>query len=231
MKFRRVRFAFRPTQARIIKGELRVTADRDKNTNLLRTLVDINATARGQVGKYTITLEVVGPLDFGSETTQNLKINVTSNPPLSQDQSFALLLGTRGEGLGEEDYKDAILSVVSSPLLSGIEQSLQRILGLDTLALEYRFNEPLTVQVGKSFGDRVYVSYRRILGDQVTTGTGERYTLRMEYRLRTMLQLGLEFSDKYRDPLKAQNKSVPALALKKHGVFNALEFPFPCLFF
>ncbi len=186
---------FPTAQARILKGELGLTAYRDKNTNLLRTLVDINASARGQVGKYTITIEIVGPLDLGSETNPNLKINVTSNPPLSEEQARYQLLGLRGQDLTEESYKDAIIAVVSSPLLSGIEQSLQRIFGLDTLALEYRFNEPLTVQVGKSFGDRIYVSYRRVLGDQIITGTGERYTLRMEYRLRNDVQLGVQKSD------------------------------------
>lgn len=190
---------FPTAQARILKGELRITAYRDKETTLLRTLVDINATARGQVRQYTITLDVVGPLDFGSETTQNLRIDVTSNPPLSQDQAFALLLGTRAESGSQERYKDALIGMVSSPLLSGIEQSLQRILGLDALALEYRFNEPLTVQIGKSFGDRIYVSYRRVLGTNtggaVVSGNGQRYTLRMEYRLKNDLQIGLQQSD------------------------------------
>lgn len=189
---------FPTAQARILKGELRVTAYRDKTTNLLRTLVDINATARGQVGKYTITLDVVGPLDFGSQSTQNLRIDVTSNPPLSKEQAFAQLLGTRGENLNQEDYKDAIISVVSSPLLSGIEQSLQRILGLDTLALEYRFNEPLTVQVGKSFGDRIYVSYRRLLGgiNPLQDPEASRSTLRIEYRLSADFQLSYQHRDR-----------------------------------
>lgn len=209
---------FPTTQARILKGELRLTAYSDPTTDLMRTLVDINATARGQVGKYTITLDVNGPLDFGNETTQNLKIDVTSNPPLAMDQAFSLLLGTRGENLGQERYKDAILSVVSSPLLSGIEQSLQRILGLDTLALEYRFNEPITVQVGKAFGDRVYASYRRVLGERLT-GLGETYTLRVEYRLKGDVQLGLELSDKYRSEdgnnIEAARKNGVRLSIEK----------------
>ncbi|HEY0076594.1 MAG TPA: translocation/assembly module TamB domain-containing protein, partial [Abditibacteriaceae bacterium] len=208
---------FPTSQARILKGEMRITAYRDRGTNLLRTLVDITATARGQVGKYTITLDVNGPLDFGSESTQNLNIDVTSNPPLSTDQAFSLLLGTRGGNLGQEDYKDAILGVVSSPLLSGIEQSLQRILGLDTLALEYRFNEPITVQVGKSFGDRIYASYRRVLGERFA-GLGETYTLRVEYRLKGDVQLGLELSDKFRSADNATTE-----AGRKSGVRLSIE--------
>ncbi len=199
---------FPTTQARLTKGELRLSAYRDPATGFLRTQVDINATARGQVGRYQITLDINGPLDLGSETSQKLNINVTSNPPLSQDEAFTLLLGTSSEsgaqpGLVQEKYRNALFSLISSPLLSGVEQSLQRAFGLDTVALEYRLNEPFRVQIGKAIGDRVYISYRRVLGN-ITSPTGPAaagfggieypYTFRVEYRLKNGVQLGVQQS-------------------------------------
>lgn len=199
---------FPTTQARIVKGELRLSAYRDPTSGFLRTQVDINATARGQVGRYQITLDISGPLDLGSETSKNLRINVTSNPPLSQDEAFTLLLGTSSgsgaqPGLVQEKYRNALFAMISSPFLSGVEQSLQRAFGLDTVALEYRLNEPFRVQIGKAIGDRVYISYRRVLGN-ITSPTGSAatgfggieypYTFRIEYRLKNGVQIGVQQS-------------------------------------
>ncbi|MBV9467678.1 MAG: translocation/assembly module TamB domain-containing protein, partial [Abitibacteriaceae bacterium] len=80
--------------ARVTNGEITVAASRDPVTDTLRSRADIDATAVGRSGQYQITLTLRGPLDFSSENTQNLRVDVTSNPPLSQDEAFAQLLGT-----------------------------------------------------------------------------------------------------------------------------------------
>jgi len=67
---------------------------------------------------------------------------------------------------------------------------LERTLGLDSIALDYRIDEPIGVEIGKAIGDRLYVSYRRAL----TRGPGERtpFDLRIDYRIKGDLQIGLE---------------------------------------
>jgi hypothetical protein len=99
-------------------------------------------------------------------------------------------------GLVEENYRNAILGLVSSPLLSGIEQSLQRALGLDTITLDYRFNQP-SVEIGEYIGDKIYISYRRVLGSSAgarLNPTDRTYTFRIEYRLKSGFQVAVEQS-------------------------------------
>jgi autotransporter translocation and assembly factor TamB len=150
-----------------------------------------------------------GPLDFGSQNAQNLRIDVTSNPPLSQDEAFAKLLGTsRSEITGTDGepgtnasassaYASAFLSVLSAPLFAGIERSLEQALGLSSITLDYRLNEPLSVQFGKAVGDRVYVSYRRTLTGNLP-GQPVSYQLRVDYRIKGDLQLGLQTDERGR---------------------------------
>jgi autotransporter translocation and assembly factor TamB len=165
----------------------------------MRLRVDIDATARGRSGRYDITLRLRGPLDTGEQSTQDLRVDVTSDPPLSSDEAFAQLLGTavlnRGglEGQGDEAYARAIVGLLSGPLFSGIERSIGEALGLDTIALDYRIDEPIGIEIGKAIGDRLYISYRRTL--QRTPGQKMPFDLRIEYRIKGNLELGLETNE------------------------------------
>ncbi len=222
---------FPSASARITEGEISVNVTRDPMANAIRSRIEIDATAIGQVGRYRITLNVRGPLDVyqrpedrgvllgdasgnfsgrllggageaGAVTTQNLRVNVTSDPPLSQDEAFAQLTGTSVRDLQQgggrvdtsranEAYARAVVSLLSAPLFSGLERSLEQALGLSSLTLDYRFDEPLSVQAGKAFGDRVYVTYRRSLSDN-RPGQSNAYSLRVDYRIKGGLQLGLQ---------------------------------------
>ncbi|HEX8235435.1 MAG TPA: translocation/assembly module TamB domain-containing protein [Abditibacteriaceae bacterium] len=205
--------------ARINEGEVTVSVTRDPVTNLIRSRADIDAVATGQVDRYRITIALQGPLDFGSESTQNLRINVTSDPPLSQDEAFAQLIGTslrdlqvdrNGNPQGNADvdranqvYARAIVSVLSAPLFAGIERTLEDVLGLNSITLDYRFDEPLSVQFGKAIGERVYVTYRRSLSAN-RPGQTPAYDLRVDYRIRGGLLLGVQTDERGRQQLTLQ---------------------------
>ena len=200
---------FPNARARVEEGRVSIAMNRDPNTDGLRTRVEIDATARGQAGAYTITLRMRGPLDLSSGSTQSLNIDVTSNPPLSQTEAFEQLLGTyvpndrNGErGNANQAYTRAVINVLSAPLFAGVEQTLAQTLGLTSVGFEYRFNEPLAIQFTKAIGDRVLVSYRRSLGSGPTTDLNNTsngrtpFELRIEYRIRGDYLLGLRTDER-----------------------------------
>jgi autotransporter translocation and assembly factor TamB len=207
---------FPSAAARITEGEIQVSVTRDPLTNLIRSRADIEATAVGQVGRYRITIALRGPLDFGTESTQNLRVDVTSDPPLSQDEAFAQLTGTSlrdlevgrdGRPLENPDvdrvnqvYARAIVGLLSAPLFAGIERTLEQALGLSSITLDYRFNEPISVQFGKAIGDRVYVTYRRALSGS-RPGASPAYELRVDYRIKGGLLLGVQTNERGRHQL------------------------------
>lgn len=186
---------FPNARARLESGEITISARRDTVTDTLRMRVDIDVVARGRTGRYDITLHVRGPLDTGEGSTQDLRVDISSNPPLSSDEAFSRLLGTaalnRGDADGQDEtYARALVGFLSGPLFSGLERSLERTLGLDSIALDYRIDEPIGIEIGKAIGDRLYISYRRAL----SRGPGERtpFDLRIDYRIKGDLQIGLE---------------------------------------
>jgi autotransporter translocation and assembly factor TamB len=186
---------FPNARARLESGEITVSARRDPVTDMLRTRVEIDATARGRSGRYEITLRVRGPLDTGEGTTQDLRVDISSDPPLSTDEAFAQLLGTSALGRANADgqqeaYARALVGFLSGPLFSGLERTLEKTLGLDSIALDYRVDEPIGIEIGKAIGDRLYVSYRRSL----TRGPAEKtpFDLRIDYRIKGDLQIGIE---------------------------------------
>ena len=199
---------FPNARARVSEGRVTVAITRDPATDLLRTRVDIDATATGRAGGYLITLALNGPLDLSGEgqNLRNLRVDVTSDPYLSQSQAFAQLLGTapRSDSDGSfssndmnQAYAGAVLQVLSAPLFSGVERSVAQALGLDSVSFEYRFDEPLSVQFAKALNDRVFVTYRRSFGS--TQGVSEGATsgrtpfeLSIEYQLKGNLRLGVK---------------------------------------
>jgi hypothetical protein len=186
---------FPNARARLESGEITISARRDPITDMLRTRVEVDVTARGRSGRYDITLRVRGPLDTGEGTTQDLRVDISSNPPLSTDEAFAQLLGTSALGRANADdqqeaYARALVGFLSGPLFSGLERTLEKTLGLDSIALDYRVDEPIGIEIGKAIGDRLYVSYRRSLSRGVAEKTP--FDLRIDYRIKGDLQIGVE---------------------------------------
>jgi uncharacterized protein YneF (UPF0154 family) len=194
---------FPNARARLVSGELNIAARRDPITGAMRLRVEIDATAKGRSGRYEITLRLRGPLDTGEASTQDLRVDVSSNPPLSSDEAFSQLLGTSllnrsnvestSNNRDNQTYARALVGFLSGPLFSGLEHSLEKVLGLDSIALDYRVDEPIGIEIGKAIGDRFYISYRRAL--QATAGQKMAFDLRIEYRIKGDLELGLETNE------------------------------------
>ena len=201
---------FPNARARVEEGTVLINVGRDPETDLPRTRLDVDALARGRSGRYTVTLRLRGPLNFdgrGAQKNSNLQIDVSSNPPLSQDEAFSQLLGLSPRGFQRADggtdvaaanqaYAQAVLQLVAAPFFSGFERSVAQALGLSSVSFEYRFNEPLAFEVSRALGDRVMVSYRRTLGPtQISAGRAP-YELRIDYRIKGDYFVGLKTDER-----------------------------------
>ena len=210
---------FPNARARVEEGTVNINVARDPESDLPRIRLDVDALARGQSGRYTVTLKLHGPLQFDSRNSQNksnLQIDVSSNPPLSQDEAFAQLLGIAPRdfqrpgggtnvGAANQAYAQAVLQLVSAPFFSGVERSVAQALGLSSVSFEYRFNEPLAFELSKALNDRVVVSYRRTFGATQQSAGVNPFELRIDYRVRGDYFLGL----------KTDERNVRTLTLQK----------------
>jgi len=210
---------FPNARARVEEGNVSINVARDPETDLPRIRLDVDALARGQSGRYTVTLKLHGPLQFDARDSQkesNLQIDVSSNPPLSQDEAFAQLLGIaprdfqrQGGGTNvaaaNQAYAQAVLQVVSAPFFSGFERSVAQALGLSNVSFEYRFNEPLAFELSKAVGDRVVVTYRRTFGATQLSAGKNPFELRVDYRIKGDYFLGI----------KTDERNVRTLTLQK----------------
>jgi len=200
---------FPNARARVEEGTVQINVSRDDDTDLPRVRLDVDALARGQSGQYTVTLRLHGPLRFDAtdQNKSNLQIDVTSNPPLSQDEAFAQLLGISPRdfsnrnggvnvGAANQAYAQAVLQLVAAPFFSGFERSVAQALGLTNVSFEYRFNEPLAFEVSKALGDRVAISYRRSLGATAISAGRTPYRLRIDYRIEGDYFLGLQTDER-----------------------------------
>jgi hypothetical protein len=203
---------FPNARARIGEGTLNVAITRDPETDLLRSRVEVDAEATGNSGIYQVTLKLRGPLDLsgGDSETDRLQVDVTSNPPLAQSEAFAQLLGiapgdftSRGgngdvdfnSGRANQAYAQAVLQFVAAPFFDGFERTVADALGLTSVGFEYRFNEPLAIQLSKALGDRVFVSYRRSLGTTAGSTGDAPEELRIDYRIRGNYTVGLKINE------------------------------------
>ncbi len=201
---------FPNARARIDEGRVSINISRDAETDLPRTRLEVDATARGQAGRYAITLHLRGPLQFDARDVQNasnLRIEVTSNPALSQDEAFSQLLGLSPRSSlnangsvsttsTNQAYAQAVLQLVSAPFFSGFERSVAQALGLSSVSFEYRFNEPLAFEFSKAVGDRVLVTYRRSLGATQLSQGRTPFQLRVDYRLKGDVFLGFQLDER-----------------------------------
>jgi hypothetical protein len=200
---------FPGARTRITEGEISVTARRNLLTGQLNTRTDIDATAEGRSGLYLITLHLHGPLDTGQITSQQLLVDISSDPPLSRDQAFAQLLGTaifNTPNLEDRDqaYAQMVLGALSGPLFSGIESTLAKTLGLSSIGLDYQLNQPIGIEIGKAIGSRLYLSYQRSLGRTASEPTP--YEFQLQYRVKGGWELGLKMNEQDQKTLTLEKR-------------------------
>jgi len=130
-----------------------------------------SASLYGQdIGAVTINIYLSGMLP------DRWDLQVSSTPPLEESQIYALLGTTPLGGLLAEGGPTDIEQMVSEQFLAAlaagfkmavfepIEQQLRRALGLSELSVNFTFNQPVEIRVGKYVMDNLLVSYRTAFG-------------------------------------------------------------------
>jgi translocation and assembly module TamB len=156
----------------------------------------IAVTAQGLYGPTRVVFSVTGFLP-------NPTINVSSDPPMSQDQILGLIAGTNG-GQG------SATGLLSQALFGSVTSSVQQAFGVD-MTLSYESQAPLNLQIGRYLLSNLYLSVGAVVGRtsgynrqvfgtlQPTNPNGEPYTvLGLQYTLSPSLSLSY-YADSFGD--------------------------------
>jgi len=116
-------------------------------------------------------------LQISGQLPDQVRIDTYSKPPLSEQQILAMLgIGTLG-GLGPATGATSISEVVSKRFLSllamgfrttifePIEEQLKRTLGLSELSINFTFDQPLELRIGKYMIKNFLVTYHTVMGE------------------------------------------------------------------
>lgn len=121
---------------------------------------------------------VVGPvhlyLNFAGELPGEIKVSATSEPPLAEDQIYAILGAGPFGGLmaggqaGDEAVSERFVSLLAAGLRVGVfeplEAQLRELLGLAEFSINFTLDQPVEVCLGKYLVRNLLVSYRQGLG-------------------------------------------------------------------
>lgn len=158
-------------------------------------VIDLNAhtrvTADSGFGlqRYVINLHVTGDVLADEE----LNIEASSDPPdLSRSQIMAILgqqqvvenlAGGVGSGFGDfnSQLKNLLQSFVAPALVGQFTRSLERSLGLDYLALDFRQGGVGGITIAKALGNGFTLEYRRVL-EQFALAGESLEEIRLTYR-------------------------------------------------
>jgi hypothetical protein len=143
-----------------------------------------SATVQGrEVGPVTIAISLSGTLP------DQFEIRADSRPSLPEEQIYALLgaaplgyFAGGGGGAGDlgsvlsDQFLGALAAGFKVAVFEPIEQQLRRALGLSELSLNFAFNQPIEIRLGKYLMEDLLVSYRTALG-----GPDGEYDLSVSY--------------------------------------------------
>jgi translocation and assembly module TamB len=107
----------------------------------------------------SVTISVTG-------TAKSPQLDLSSNPPMDQDQIAFFLATGRIQGRatqqgGGVDLSGAATSVVGSLLFGQVRKELADVLPLDVITIDTGSQGVAGASVGKYIGDRVFVGYRQ----------------------------------------------------------------------
>jgi|LSQX01.3.fsa_nt_gb hypothetical protein len=146
-----------------------------------------SASVHGRdIGSVLIEMKLSGNLP------DQLRVDVSSNPPLQESQIYALLgaqpfsyfLGGSSTGgldlehLVSEQFLGALAAGFRVAVFEPLEQELRRLLGLSEFSLHFAFNQPVEVRLGKYLLEELLVTYQRAIG----TGD-DKYDLTVSYEV------------------------------------------------
>ncbi|MDR7485870.1 MAG: translocation/assembly module TamB domain-containing protein [Armatimonadota bacterium] len=202
-----LRFGVKPEESLILTGTLRdprlegtVEAERGTMTALGNTfdLVEGTATFRPPMGlrpmvtgraettvrSTTIRLAVHGT------APDALTLDLRSDPDLPREEIVRLLGSQAGiTGLMTGDINAALRAELSRRLLGPVTGAVARALGLSEFAIDYDFERPLGLRIGKRLLSNLYLTARSIAAYQ---GEAGRWLWSLEYRFARGWQLALQ---------------------------------------
>ncbi len=159
------------------------------------------------IGRVTIRLVIDGTL------SEQIDIRVSSTPPLAEEQIYALL-GTAPFGgaisSGSTGF-DSAGQMVSRQFISAlalgfrtavfmpIEQEIRRSLGLSEFSVNFTFNQPVEIRIGKYIMDDLLVSYRTAFGSG-----DEEYDITVSYEFGPSLRLSYTADELNRSKIQVE---------------------------
>ena len=152
---------FRQVDYQVIHGNIDLV-DLDK----FNPYFDIAGQARVQ--DYDIFLKIEGSLE-------HIEYELTSNPPLSQQDIVALLVTGRtldslnASAGGQKSLEESAAGALTSGLASGLGGTIQGVAGLDQFSIDptilgHEGDPASRVTVGKQISENLYAAYSTLLG-------------------------------------------------------------------
>jgi translocation and assembly module TamB len=156
---------------------------------LTQPLIDAQATYSNEREKVKVTAVVTG-------RGKNLSFRLTSDPPMPENEVFALLATGRRNlkrGSGTSITSQAAVSVLGGLVLGPVRELLLNNLPVDVvpdvLSVDLGQDDAVRIEVGKYLGDRVYVGTRAQPGANPARGEN---TFEAQLEVLLLKNMGLE---------------------------------------
>jgi translocation and assembly module TamB len=141
-----------------------------------------------------VTITVTG-------TARDPQLEMSSNPPMDQDQIAFFLATGRIQGRatqqgGGVDLSGAATSVVGGLLFGQVRKELADILPVDVITIDTSSQGVSAASIGKYIGDRVFIGYRQRFTETPYENNVEGH---LEYEINRKLSAELTVGDRTRD--------------------------------
>ncbi len=179
---------------------------------------DVWGSAETVVTSANLYGREIGPVKIGMALTGQLpdqwEIQVWSTPPLQESQIYALLgaapfgyflaggegaAGTDIQRLVSEHFLSALAAGFKVAIFEPLEQQLRRALGLSEFSVNFTFNQPVEIRIGKYLVENLLVSYRTALGTQ-----DEEYDMTVSYEVGRSLRISYTTDERNRSRVQLE---------------------------
>jgi translocation and assembly module TamB len=155
---------------------------------------ELEIKARYDNPQAKVTISVTG-------TARDPLLNMSSNPPMDQDQIAFFLATGRVQGRatqqgGGVDLSGAATSVVGGLLFGQVRKELASILPVDVITIDTGSEGVSGASVGKYIGDRVFIGYRQRFTQVPYENTVEG---RLEYAISRAVSTEVTYGDRNKD--------------------------------
>jgi len=154
--------------------------------------LEIKALYDNPQAKVTITV---------TGTAKDPQLDMSSNPPMDQDQIAFFLATGRIQGRatqqgGGVDLSGAATSVVGGLLFGQVRKELADVLPVDVITIDSSAQGVSGASIGKYIGDRVYIGYRQHFTETPYENNIEGH---LEYEISRAVSAEVTFGDRTRD--------------------------------